>query len=272
LNDYNKKQLLDIMIHAALEAGVQILEIYDTSFANIKKADGSPVTIADKKSEEIIIKHLSKTNIPILAEESVEAGHIPKLGDRFFCVDPLDGTKEFIKKNGEFTINIALIEKGKPTLGLISVPAQKKAYIGSKLGAFKFDIIDNKAGTLKPISVAGCGDINLVASRSHGSELLKKLEKILPPCTDISVGSALKFCMLAEGSARLYPRFTNTYEWDSAAGQAILEAAGGVVLTLDGKTFSYNHAKANYLNPFFVAADCEKLGKQVAKYMSDICS
>ncbi len=264
------QQIQDIMIKAALEAGTKILEIYKTPFKNIPKADGSPVTIADKKSEEIIISHLAKTNIPILAEESAAAGIIPNLGNRFFCVDPLDGTKEFIKKNGEFTINIALIENARPILGLISVPAKGKAYIGSERGAFKFDINKDRAEELKPISVAGCGEIKLVASRSHGSSLLKKLEQLLPSCKDISVGSALKFCMLAEGKARLYPRFTPVYEWDSAAGQAIVEAAGGVVLTLDGKPLSYNKSDKNYQNPFFVAADCQQLGKQVAKYMSDI--
>ena len=268
----NQQAILDIMIEAALEAGEAILEIYETSFSNTAKNDGSPVTIADQRAEDIILSHLAKTGIPVLAEESAEAGKIPTLGKRFFCVDPLDGTKEFIKKNGEFTINIALIENGKPILGLISVPTQDKIYFASEDGAFKTKIIDNKIGKKEKISVAGCGDIKLVASRSHGSELLKELDIKLPPCEDVSVGSALKFCLLAEGKARLYPRFTNTYEWDSAAGQAILEAAGGVVLTLDGLPLTYDKAKDNYLNPFFVAADCEELGEQVAKYMNEICS
>ncbi len=264
-------KILNIIIDAALKAGKKILEIYDEPFSNDAKADGSPVTIADKQSEQIILNFLTKTNIPALAEESMEAGIIPELNERFFCVDPLDGTKEFIKKNGEFTINIALIENKKPILGIVSAPAKNVAYIGGKEGAYKFDIIDNELKNKRKITTLKGADFNLVASRSHGSELLEKLTKKLPKYNNISVGSALKFCLLAEGKASLYPRFTHTYEWDSAAGQAVLEAAGGVVLTLDGEPLSYKKSQNNYLNPYFVAANDKYLAKQTAKYMKEIC-
>ena len=256
------------MREAALAASDVILDVYDTSFSSEQKADGTPVTVADKRAEEIILSVLYKTGIPVLAEESAEAGSIPALGNRFFAVDPLDGTKEFIKRNGEFTVNIALIVDKKPIAGITIVPVKKEGYVGSVAGAFKFPVSDGRAGEDLPIHVAGQGPIKLVGSRSHLSvALLKKLETHLPPCENVSVGSSLKLCLLAEGKARLYPRFTPTYEWDTAAGQAILEAAGGVVYTMDGKPLGYNKFKDNYLNPFFVAADDANFGAEVAGHM-----
>ncbi len=263
-------EIADLMIRAAIKAGKEILQIYDGGFTNVIKADGSPVTVADKKSEEIILSFLQRTNIPVLAEESAANGNIPDLGNMFFCVDPLDGTKEFIKKNGEFTINIALIENKRPVLGLVTMPAKNIAYIGGKGGSYKFSNFSDGRDEKRAISVARGGDVKLVASRSHKSNLLSRLKERLNINEYISIGSAVKFCLLAEGRARLYPRFTHTYEWDSAAGQAILEGAGGVVLKINGEKLDYNKSATNYLNPYFVGADNMKLGKMVAKYMYEI--
>jgi len=263
-------QILDVMIEAALAASKIALEIYNQPIAVFTKSDGSPVTIADEKAEQIIFEKLSLLGLPILAEESACAGNIPELGDRFFCVDPIDGTKEFIKKNGEFTVNIALIENGKPTCGVVIAPALNKGYAGGKQGAFSFDIVEGEMGQKTSIQTVKQEKIDWVSSRSHGNDLLLKLATKIELGENISVGSSLKFCMLASGKARLYPRFTNMCEWDSAAGQAVLEAAGGVVLTLDGKSLFYKKNTENFINPFIVCASDEKLGQKVAKIMAEL--
>jgi 3'(2'),5'-bisphosphate nucleotidase len=261
---------LDLMIKAALAAGEVILKIYNQPISSTKKQDGSPVTIADEQAEKIILGILAQTNIPILAEESAAKGDIPELGNRFFIVDPLDGTKEFIKKNGEFTVNIALVENGKPICGIVTAPALSQGFIGSKNGAFSFPIIDSKAGSLTPIKSIDNGPIDIVASRSHGNSLLNKLQKKIQIGENLSVGSSLKFCLLASGKARIYPRFTPTCEWDTAAGQAVLEAAGGVVLTTDGKPLAYGKIAKKFYNPFFLAAGDLALGEEAAKKMATI--
>ncbi len=270
LSELELSKILDLMSKAALAAGEIILDIYNKPISSTQKQDGSPVTIADKLAEKVILDILAKTNIPILAEESASEGNIPELGSQFFVVDPLDGTKEFIKKNGEFTVNIALVENGVPICGIITAPALKQGYIGSKNGAFSFSIINGKAGSFTPIKSIDTGSINIVASRSHGNSLLDKLQEKIEVCENISVGSSLKFCLLASGKARLYPRFTPTCEWDTAAGQAVLEAAGGVVLTTDTKPLVYGKTDKNFLNPFFLAAGDEALGKDVAEKMAFI--
>ncbi len=259
--------LLDLMTRAALEAGQVILDIYNRPFDSSEKADGSPVTIADQMAEKVILAHLKETGIPVLAEESVAAGDIPVLGDRFFVVDPLDGTKEFIKRNGEFTVNIALVENGRPVLGIVTAPVLGDGYLGGPDGAFSFRIDGLTASELTPISVARHKPMQVVASRSHGHEALRDLCESFEVVNDVSVGSSLKFCLLAKGEARFYPRFTPTCEWDTAAGQAVLEAAGGTLLTLSGEALAYGKADRNFLNPFFVAADDEELGKAAAKRM-----
>ena len=204
----------------------------------------------------------------MLAEESVAAGRIPELGSRFFVVDPLDGTKEFLKRNGEFTVNIALIENGRPVLGVVLAPATGDAFSGGPDGAFAYKVRDGRATDKRAIVVDTHGPRRIVASRSHGHDALAALCEIMDVTGDVSVGSSLKFCLLARGEAQLYPRFTPTCEWDTAAGQAVLEAAGGVVLTLDGAPLRYGNHGRSYLNPFFVAAASEGLGKQAAAEMS----
>lgn len=258
---------LDVMIRAALAAGELIREIYEQPIEVIKKADGSPVTQADKAAEDIIIALLEPLGLPVLGEESVAAGIIPELGDRFFVVDPLDGTKEFIKRNGEFTVNIALVEDGRPTHGVVTAPALGKGFAGGPDGAMRFEISNRTAQAFMPLRVAGSGVMNVVASRSHGHEALATLCDEMAVVDDVSVGSSLKFCLLAEGAARLYPRFTPTCEWDTAAGQAVLEAAGGGVWTLDGSPLAYGKSDARFFNTYFVAADSDALGMRALECM-----
>jgi len=260
--------LVDKMLLAAIAAGETIMAVYATDFGAEKKGDGSPVTIADQRAEAIIIDALSDTGIPILGEESVAAGRIPELGSRYFVVDPLDGTKEFIKRNGEFTVNIALVEDGRPVMGVVLAPAQHRAFVGGPDGAVEYDI--DAAGhpiNARPIKVETTAPMRVVASRSHGHAALTPICDSFEVTEDVSVGSSLKFCLVARGDARFYPRFTPTCEWDTAAGQAVLVAAGGTVLRMDGQPLVYGKSGEKYLNPFFVAADTAELAADVAAEM-----
>ena len=241
--------LLDLMLDAARAASTVIMEVYAEDFEHIQKSDGSPVTVADHRAEEVILERLAATGLPVLAEESAAAGIVPTLGDRFFVVDPLDGTKEFLKRNGEFTVNIALVENGRPTHGVVIAPATGASFVGSPDGAFEITNRDVK----EPLHTQPGGPMKVVASRSHGHDALEGFCETFQVVDDVSVGSSLKFCLLARGEAQLYPRFTPTSEWDTAAGQAVLEAAGGAVLQLDGSPMRYGKGGDN-LNPFFIAA------------------
>jgi len=261
-------QILDLISKAALEAGEAILEVYNSPISVTKKTDGTPVTIADQKAEAIILKYLERTRIPVLAEESAAAGNIPELCDRFFVVDPLDGTKEFIKKNDEFTVNIALIENGQPVCGIVTAPALKRGFIGSKqFGAFQFAINGEKIETETKIGVCSNGPLNIISSRSHKAPMPDRLSKYFGECEENTIGSSLKFCLLAIGDARIYPRFSPTSEWDTAAGQAVLEAAGGVVLTIDGLALSYGKAEKKFINPNFIAADCKDMAEEILQML-----
>lgn len=262
--------LLDRMITAALEASVAIMEIYNTDFVSEDKTDGSPVTEADQRAEKIIIQSLADTNIPLLGEESVSAGTIPDLGDRYFVVDPVDGTKEFIKKNGQFTVNIALVEHGVPTLGVVMAPALNKMYTGSPSQAFEYELNGVNIVSKKLIQTTTDGPMTIVASRSHGHNALAPLCEKFGVTDDVSVGSSLKFCLVANGTARFYPRFTPTCEWDIAAGQAVLAGAGGAVVKLDGSAMEYGKRSQKFLNPFFVAAENQTLAENVANEMQVI--
>jgi 3'(2'), 5'-bisphosphate nucleotidase len=268
--NHDHAQLIDIMLGAALEAGAIILDIYQRPIDAQQKSDGSPVTEADEKAEKAILAHLAQTGIPVLAEESAAAGHIPDLGDRFFVVDPLDGTKEFIKRNGEFTVNIALVENGQPTLGVVTAPARNQGYLGSMDGAFRFTIADHKAGPMAPLQSSQTSEMKVVASRSHGHAALEVLCADFLVQDNVSIGSSLKFCLVADGQARFYPRFTPTCEWDTAAGHAVLRAQGGCVLTLDGSDLAYGKTDTRFLNPYFIAADTRELADRVAKRMQKL--
>jgi sulfate adenylyltransferase subunit 2/3'(2'), 5'-bisphosphate nucleotidase len=239
-----------------LAAGAEILRIYATDFKVDAKGDASPVTEADRAAEAIILeklKHLAP-GIPVVAEEEAAAGRIPYVGNRFFLVDPLDGTKEFISRNGEFTVNIALIENGEPIQGAVYAPALEKLYWGGRgEGAFVADVKDGKIGPAQPIRVRTPPrhGVTAVGSRSHGSEETQTYLKAFRVSGFKGAGSSLKFCLVAEGTADIYPRLGQTMEWDTAAGDAVLRAAGGRVETLDGAALTYG--KPGFRNPHFVA-------------------
>jgi 3'(2'), 5'-bisphosphate nucleotidase len=254
--------LLDLMLDAARAASAEIMDVYLDEFDAVAKLDGSPVTIADHRAEAVILKLLAPTGIPVLAEESAAAGIVPTLGERFFVVDPLDGTKEFIKRNGEFTVNIALVEGGRPTMGVVLAPASGETFIGSPDGAIEITARNERL----PLRTITGGPMKVVASRSHGHDALEGFCQTFQVADDVSVGSSLKFCLVARGEAQLYPRFTPTSEWDTAAGQAVLEAAGGKVLALDGQPLRYGKGGDN-LNPFFVAAATPDLAERGAAEM-----
>ena len=248
------EEMLSCLEALAIDAGKAIMEIYAEDFTPEYKDDYSPVTEADTAAETLIVAGLEvlAPKIPVVAEEAFSAGHSPDIsGGRFWLVDPLDGTHEFIDKNGEFTVNIALISDGQPICGVVHAPALDKTYAGivgqgarrSKNGA--------NVGRINVRTAPETG-VLVVASRRHGDP--KKIGKLLQGrrVGEIrNAGSSLKFCLVAEGAADLYPRFGRTMEWDTAAGQAVLEAAGGRVTTLDGDPFRY--AKSGFENPHFIA-------------------
>jgi len=246
--------LLERMLDAASAAAEVILEVYGEDFGHQLKDDLSPVTEADTRAEAVILARLAPTGIPVLGEESVAAGRIPQLGRRFFVVDPLDGTKEFLKRNGEFTVNIALCEDGKPTLGVVLAPASGEIYWGGPDGAFAAAASGGQRGAERRIAVRTDGPVHVVGSRSHAHPAMATLCAHMRVVKDLTVGSSLKFCLLARGDAQLYPRFGPTSEWDTAAGQAVLQAAGGVVIGLDGAPLTCGHKDRGFLNASFVAA------------------
>lgn len=265
----NYSNYLYIAIRAAIDAGKAIMDIYSdpaSDFEIERKADNSPLTKADKAAHNLIVNALSVTPFPLLSEEGKDIPFAERAAwDTFWLVDPLDGTKEFIKRNGEFTVNIALINKGIPVLGVIYVPVRKELYFSAdSQGAFKLKDIDyvnqpsmdeitHKSIRL-PVSMGHQG-IVVVASRSHQSpettDFIENLRKQGQPVTLISSGSSLKICLVAEGSADVYPRFAPTMEWDTAAGHAIARGAGCEVFHIDGKTpLKYN--KEDLHNPWFI--------------------
>ncbi len=262
-----KTDLLLDLLRTSKEAGDAILEVYDSDFAVEHKDDKSPLTLADKRADEIIKKKLSDTSIPILSEEGKAIDYNERKGwEYFWLVDPLDGTKEFVKRNGEFTVNIALIHNGRPLSGVIYVPVQDIFYFADEhVGAYKLigsgAISDGSIEQVIKVSkklplINERSAYTVVASRSHMSDETKqymdKLKEEHGNIDILSVGSSLKICMIAEGRADVYPRVGPTMEWDTAAGQAILEHAGGELLEFDTlKPLRYN--KENLLNPWFIA-------------------
>ncbi|MGN6486323.1 MAG: 3'(2'),5'-bisphosphate nucleotidase CysQ [Devosia sp.] len=260
----------ELMIRAAVAASAEIMAVYARDFVAEPKSDGSPVTVADQRAEQVILEQLASTGIPVLGEESVAAGIIPALDGQFFVVDPLDGTREFIKRNGEFTVNIALTDKGRPRSGVVLAPATGAIYWGDADGAFAGRVAGGSVVDIQPIRVAEAGPLRIVASRSHGHAALAALCDTLRVEQDVSVGSSLKFCMLANGEAQLYPRFTPTSEWDTAAGQAVLEAAGGVVWDLEAAPLTCGHRDRGFLNSYFIAAASEALARRALEEMRQL--
>jgi len=267
-------------IQTSLEAGSAILDVYRSEFAVEYKTDRSPLTLADRRSHEVIVEHLNDFNIPILSEEGKGTAYEQRKNwNQLWVVDPLDGTKEFIKRNGEFTVNIALIEKNKPVLGVIFVPDKETLYFAAAgLGAYKLEteplleFLDPKHNTKKedelvekiiahaarlPAQPSPSPIFTIVGSRSHSTpELQAYVEEKRREYKDvdfIAAGSSLKFCVVAEGRADIYPRLGPTMEWDTAAGQAIAENAGGKVLRYDTQEpLTYN--KEDLYNPWFIVS------------------
>ena len=251
----NLSQLLDPVVSLAAEAGRAILEVYASDFDVQAKDDQSPLTQADLASNHIIVAGLGKLTpeLPIISEES----GLPDFTERsqwnpYWLIDPLDGTKEFVKRNGEFTVNIALIEDHRPVFGVVHVPVSNRTYSGCRgVGAE----LRTDGEEPQPIGVAqaSAAPVRVVGSRSH---LGTSLDRFLQNLGDFEMhptGSSLKFCLIAEGAADVYPRLGPTSEWDTAAAQAVVEQAGGVVLELDGNPLSYNR-QADILNPHFLVA------------------
>ena len=246
---------LDAVIAIAREAGREIMRVYGgATIASERKADGSPVTAADHAAERLIVAGLRKLDpgTPILSEELVERGEVPEVGDRpFWCVDPLDGTKEFIARTGEFVVCIARVEARAPVLGVVHAPVLDTSYAGAGSGTALKIVGDRPGHAIQTRAVPPAGAVAL-DSRSHrdGAELDRWLAQHTIAERRVC-GSALKFGLVAEGVADLYVRFGPTSEWDTAAGHAVLEAAGGSVRTLDGAPMLY--AKARFLNAGFIA-------------------
>jgi 3'(2'),5'-bisphosphate nucleotidase len=244
----------------ALQAGRAILDVYAGEISAELKADASPVTEADRRAEKIILDGLKKVmpDIPVIAEEEVSAGRMPATSGDFILVDPLDGTKEFLSRNGEFTVNIALVRGGVPILGVVYAPALGKIYAGGPGGAFAGKVSDHAMDSQRKIGVRAAGSpILAIGSRSHGSAETEAWLKRYGDVSFVAAGSSLKFCLVAEGAADVYPRLGRTMEWDTAAGDAVLRAAGGLVTTLDGAPLTYGKrvqkSDSAYANPFFVA-------------------
>lgn len=257
----NRQALVEMLVDVSVEAGRAILDIYEGEIATRVKDDKSPVTDADEKAEEIILKRLTEVagGIPVVAEESVAAGTIPDIsGGTFFLVDPLDGTREFINRNGEFTVNIALIENGRPTLGVVHLPALDQTYWSKGAGdAWRRD----GDGAAQAIAVRAAPDAGLVvvASRSHRDSATDDFLAEFNVADLVSAGSSLKLCRVAEGAADMYPRLGRTMEWDIGAGHAVLAGAGGSITVVAGGDVAGNvgkpllYGKPGFENPFFAA-------------------
>jgi 3'(2'), 5'-bisphosphate nucleotidase len=252
------RDTMDAIAVLAREAGRAIMGVYDRGDLAVEyKSDHSPLTEADRVSHEIIMRGLAQIapDVPVISEEGADVEYaLRSRWKRFFLVDPLDGTKEFIGRNGEFTVNIALVERGAPVLGVVHRPVTGATYLaGAMLGAWR------RAGDAQPeqieVADAQFSALRAAASRSHGSERLEAFLSLLRVSERISAGSSLKFCLVAEGRADIYPRFGPTWEWDTAAGHAIvLEAGGRVVDTGGTEELRYNKTVLKHAG-FIVASD-----------------
>lgn len=266
----NREEWLLTIINASISAGQEILTIYNAGFFVEKKYDDSPITEADKNAHNVIFNALKKTNLPIISEEGEQIPYQKrKSWKQFWIVDPLDGTKEFVNKNGEFTVNIALIENGTPTMGVIYIPVSQTLYFADKL-AYKIEkISDTKFSINSLLGMAEQLPLKskrsnyiVLASRSHMNDETKKyihqLKEKHPNLITQQKGSSLKLCVIAEGSADIYPRVNPTMEWDIAAGHAIINATRGAVLNWETKKpLRYN--KENLLNPSFIVTSKKQL-------------
>ena len=261
------RENLHIAIRAAIDGGLEIMKVYATDFDVELKGDNSPLTIADQNANDVINSFLEPTGIPIISEENKQTDYeVRRNWDQCWIVDPLDGTKEFVKRNGEFTVNIALVIDGNPVLGVIYVPVEKSLYYTSENASESMKVVVDdpslsvedllsKADAIHPAE-AIVPPVKVVGSRSHLNEDTTKFIQNIEKENKVEIvsrGSSLKFCLVAEGDAHIYPRYAPTMEWDTAAGQAICQAAGvRVVEEATGTPLKYN--KENLLNPYFLVA------------------
>jgi len=260
--------LINKVVKLAKDAGESILDIYNNPNSDFKlKEDKSPLTVADIASHKIIVKGLKdlKPELPIISEEGSEIPFkVRSKWNRYWLVDPLDGTKEFLQKNGEFTVNISLIDNNRPILGVINIPVNDETYWGSESeGSF----FQEGALKIKKIHVKNKyqGPIRIASSRSHPSILLNLFLKKIKDYELVTKGSSIKFCLIASGQADIYPRLGPTSEWDTAAGQAILVNAGGSVIQMNGSPLRYNKKKS-LLNQNFIAISTDQ-SKEIKKYL-----
>ncbi len=248
----DRASLLPELERLIREAGALVMCVYATDFQVELKDDESPVTVADQRAERLIFDGLRRLcpDVPIVGEEAASAGDIPDVSNRFWLVDPIDGTKEFVGRNGEFTVNIALVDHGVPVLGLVLAPALGRLFSGATgVGAWVEDADGRRAIRVRAEPSEG---LTVVGSRHHGDDAaVSSLLVGRRVAAQRTVGSSLKLCLVAEGAADVYPRFGRTMEWDTAAGDAVLRAAGGAVRTLDGGLLGYG--KAGFENPDFAA-------------------
>ena len=254
----DRARLLRALAETCVRAGEAIMEVYESNFEVVTKADSSPVTEADARGEAIILAALAALmpDVPVIAEEEVAAGRIPATDACFFLVDPLDGTREFVEKRGDFTVNVALIEDHAPSLGLVYAPVERRLFAGDARAreAWSAMVADDGAigaAVALRIRAAPPGGLSAVASRSHGSPATEDYLARFTVAERISRGSSLKICMVACGEADLYPRLGPTCEWDIAAGDAVLRAAGGTLSAPDGAPMRYG--KPGFFNAGFVA-------------------
>lgn len=256
-----RRRLAEAFAQLTIDAGAAVMRIYGEAECRVKvKADSSPVSDADEVAEVLILEGLARCapGIPVLAEESAARGIRPALDGRFILVDPVDGTREFISRNGEFTVNIALIEAGCPVAGAVYAPALNRLWMGADRASTCLvepggRLPETAARTAIMVRPAPAGRYVALASRSHGDAATERFLARLPIGERTSAGSSLKFCRVAEGLADVYPRFGPTMEWDTAAGDAVLRAAGGLVLGVEGGPLLYGKGGADYRNGGFVA-------------------
>ena len=260
-SDSTQASLALAFAQAAVSAGALIMDVYRRDFRMRIKSDASPVCEADERSEDLILQELAKAcpDIPVVAEESVSQGRVPALKREFLLVDPLDGTREFANRNGEFTVNIALIRDGAPVLGALYAPAFGRLWLSTGATAYACDVPAGDRvpplGGMRRIHVRGLQGHAPVAavSRSHLNHETQALMARLGAQDMRQAGSAMKFCLIAEGRADVYPRIGPTMEWDIAAGDAVLRAAGGLVTLLDGTPLQYGRVDKGFASPDFVA-------------------
>ena len=241
----------------ASEAGRVVMEVYATDFAVRTKDDLSPVSEADERAEALLVPGVQALlpGVPIIAEEAVSRRGLPDVPPEFVLIDPVDGTREFVSRNGDFTVNVALVRDGVPVAGVVYAPARERMYVGGTRGGTVEVAAGDPVGELRPLRTRPYPDGGLVAvaSRSHLDDRTRDFLDRLRPADTRSAGSSLKFCLVAAGEADVYPRFGPTMEWDTAAGDAVLRAAGGTVVDEVGRPFRYGKADAGLRNGPFVA-------------------